>query len=224
MKTELMKSSTIFGFVLVIVFFSCGQNTSGKQVIEETQQNEPEFKSGLTIDNGINRGAGYKDSLETFHNVRYIPVRIKNDSTLTVKVHLNFLKEYNHPFTDENQFNVVPMKSEWVVDGAEITDKMLLDLQEDMKNPQMTKSLEPGEEFLFGIGTVYQVVGEDYVAPLPQVLFVQGEMDSIKICENRLTVEQTESDLELRIKLIFNQGNKNEHCEIISCGRISYDE
>ena len=208
----------------MIVFFSCGQKTSIKQVVEEPQQNELEFRSGLSIDNGINRGAGFKDSLETFHNIRYIPIRIKNDSTLTLKIYLNFLKEYNHPFTDENQFNVVPMKSEWVVDGGEISDKMLLDLQEDMKNPNMTKFLEPNEEFLFGIGTVYQVAREDYIAPLPQVLFVQGEMDSIKICENRLTVEQTESDLELRIKLIFNQGNKNEHCEIISCGRISYGE
>ncbi len=219
-----MKFYSIIGFLVVIVFFSCGQKTSSKQVIDKTEQKPLTFKSGLSIANGINRGTGYQDSLGTFHNVRYIPVRINNDSNVSVKLDLNFLKEYNHPFMEGNKFNIVPMKREWVVDGGEISDHMFLELQKDIKNPQITKTLEPGEELLFGIGTRYQVVGEEYIAPLPKMLFVHGERDGIRICENPVIADPTESNLELRVKLIFNQGNENEHCGIISCGKISYSE
>lgn len=217
-----MKYATIIGFI-VLVFSSCIQKTSSKQSDEISELRNMKFKSGLVIDNGINRGTGYKDSLGTNYNIRYIPIKIKNDSSLSIKLHINFLKDYTNPFSNDNYFNIIPMKREWVVDGGEITDNMFVELKKDINDPQITKTLKPGEEFLFGIGTRYYG-GKDYVAPLPQALFVQGDIDSITLCESMIIGDRTKSNLELGLKLIFNRGEKDERCAIIPCGRISYIE
>lgn len=214
-----MKYSIIIG--IVIIFFSCAKKTSNKPFDENSQQKRMKLISGLTINNGINRGTAYQDSLGTDYNIRYIPVKIKNDNNLSIKLHINFLKEYTIRLAGDNSFNIMPMKREWVIDGGEITDNMFVELEKDIDNPQVNKILKPGEEFLFGIGTRYNV-GKDYVAPLPQVFFVLHDMNSNKICENLFFGNQTKSNLELGLRLIFNKGNIDERCAIISCGQISF--
>jgi len=219
-----MKFETIIGFIIVMFLSSCLQRTTSKDINEVASNKTVKFKSGLTIENGINRGTGYKDSLGIDYNIRYIPITITNDSTLSVKLDINFSKKYTNPLaSSDDDFNIMPMAREWAVDGGEITDNMFVHLKEVINNPRTNKTLKPGEELLFAIGTRYYR-GSGYAAPLPEVLFVQGDMDSFQFCESLLFGERTKSNLEFGLKLIFNRGKKDEHCAIIPCGQISYIE
>jgi hypothetical protein len=219
-----MKVKTIIGIIIVMFLSSCVQRTTRKDTNEIAANRTAEFKSGLTIKNGINRGTGYRDSLGVDYNVRYIPITITNDSTLPIKLDINFLKKYTNPLaSSDNDFKIMPMAREWAVDGGEITDNMFVDLKEDIDNPRTNKILKPGEKLLIAIGTRYYRES-GFASPLPEVLFVQGDSDSFQFCENMLFGERTKSNLELGLKLIFNRGKKDEHCAIIPCGQISYIE
>lgn len=219
-----MKYAALFGFVVLITVSSCVQKTSGKYLNEHTEFKKVKFKSGLTIENGINRGTDYKDSLDTKYNVRYIPINIKNDTSLSIELQLSFLPKYTYPFnTTDKFFNLIPMTQEWAVDGGGITENMFIDLQKDIDNPRINIFLKPGAEFLFSIGTRYHR-GIGYVAPLPEFLFVYGEMYDFKFCDSLLTGEQLKSNKEIGLKLIFYRGKNNEHCAIIPCGKIKYIE
>jgi hypothetical protein len=203
----------------------CVQRTpKSKHMNEHVDDKRVKFKSGLTIENGINRGTGYTDSLGTDYNIRYIPITITNDSTISVQLQINFSKEYSNPLASSNHdFNIISMEREWAVNGGKITDSMFIELIADIKYPLVKKILKPGEEFLLGIGTRYHRA-TGYVAPLPEVLFVQGDRDSFQLCDSLLFGERIESNVALGLKLIFNRGQSNERCAIVPCGHISYFE
>jgi len=220
-----MKFRTIVGFLIIMFVCSCAQQTSKSERLNENVDNQQvKFKSGLTIKNGINRGTGYTASKGTDYNIRYMPITITNDSTLSIQLQIIFSKEYINPLTSSDyQFNVIPMPREWALNGVEITDNMFNELPKYINNPFVKKTLKPGEEFLFSIGTRYHRT-TGYVAPLPEIFFVQGDMDSFQLCDRLIFGERIESKVALGLKLRFNGVESGERCAVIPCGQISYIE
>ena len=79
---------TIFGLLIVLIVCSCFQQTSIDGL---------PIESRLRIENGINRGVSYTDSLGTRYNLRYIPITITNDSTFPIHIQIAFSNEYDYP-------------------------------------------------------------------------------------------------------------------------------
>lgn len=215
---------TIVGFLIVLIAFSCSQETKkGGQLID----------SGLLIDNGINRGVSYTDSIGTKYNVRYIPITITNDSTIRIRIQIAFSKEYHYPIElGAEKFIVFLMPKELPPDNVtfdsmsyELGDNELRNYFDRGLNPPnvLIETIEPGKKYVTAIGTLYPSFKDCYV--LPNALFAQGDSINFQVCDN--TIDQdgsTNPQLSLGLKLDFNRGEANESCRIISCGHISYLE
>ncbi|MBT8399925.1 MAG: hypothetical protein KJO98_05565 [Rhodothermia bacterium] len=219
--SECVRFRTILGLLILLMGCSANPQTSkGEPQIENGPNLHPAARTGLRIDNGINRGTGYTDALGTDHNLRYIPITITNDSTNPIHLQIAFSKEYEYPiaFCDA-QFNVIPMPKVWALDGGEITDRMFDELKHSVNKPSVNKTLEPGEEFVLAIGTRYPRAKNCFV--LPNALFVQGDSLKFQACESRIDQGgATDPQLAVGLKLDFNRGESNESCMIIPCGQI----
>ncbi len=217
---------TILGLFSVLIVCSCNQqpSKSGLQ-IEDGPNQHLKPQTGLKIENGINRGTGYTDSLGTNYNLRYMSVTITNNNTIPIHLQIAFSKEYDYPspYSDE-QFKVIPLPIEWALDGVEITDSMINELPKYIDKPSVNKTLEPGEEFVAAIGTRYRPTGRGIV---PNVLFEQSDSASFQACDSQINPDKsTNSQSALGLKLdIYLTGHRDPSaCILIPCGQISYPE
>ena len=185
---------TLVGFFIVLIGCSGNQQTSKNRLtIEDDPNQHQEWKSGLLIENGINRGIGYTDSLGNNYNIRYIPITITNDSTIPIHLHIVFSQDYDYPIEyGETQFKVIPLPKEWALDGVEVTDSMVDALQNSLNKPSLRYTLEPDEKWVFAIGTVYQPTG---YGVLPNALYVQGDKPSFHECKNHLNRDSFTSNV-----------------------------
>lgn len=190
--------------------------------------------SGLRIDNGVNRGVGYTDSLGTPYNLRYIPITITNESIIPIHLQIAFSNEYNYPTAYGGQkFNVFPFPKEMSPDEVtydsisyELGDNELHDfLDSGFDTPYiLNKTIKPSEKFVVAIGTLYprppKVCGV-----LPNKLFVQSDKGVFPKCDWLMKKDlSTNSPLALGLKLDFCGGDSKGSCTIIPCGQISYPE
>jgi len=204
--------------------YSGNQQTSKNALQIESAPNQHLWsKSGLRIDNGINRGTGYTDSVGANYNIRNIPITITNDSIIPIHLQIAFSKEYEYPipFSDET-FKVIPMPKEWALDGVEITDRMFNELQKYIDQPFLNKTLQPGERLVFAIGTRYRPTGRGIV---PNLLFAQSDSNNFQACDNLMNHDtSTNPQFVLGLKLdIYLAGQRSPiSCILIPCGEISY--
>ncbi|MDN5204228.1 hypothetical protein QQ008_22745 [Fulvivirgaceae bacterium BMA10] len=214
-----MMFRTIVGFLIVLVGCSGNQQTSkGELQIENGPNQHLGSKSGLLIDNGINRGTSYTDSLGTDYNLRYIPITITNDSTIPVHLQIAFSKEYDYPaaYGDE-KFRVFLLPKEWA-DTITITNSMFDELKNYIDRPLLNETIEPGEKCVVAIGTLYSRPTNCGV--LPNALFLQNKGDLYHECDGLINQDKsTNSQLALGLKL-----DLCGRCTLIPCGQISYPE
>lgn len=217
-----MKLTPIVGALIVMIFWSC-VHQSPKNKNANTQQ--VKLKSGLKIENRPNRGTFYNDSLGAKYGITYIPVTIKNDSTIPLHIQMNFSNAYNFPQPDSDEmFELTPLPEEWALDGTEITDGMLDGLQHFLDKPRLNKIIEPGEKLVLAIGTHRSVPSKTSV-PIPNALFIQNNKDLYHECDsliyqNNLTI----STSSLWLKLVVDINSDSPWCTLIPCGQISYSE
>jgi len=223
-----MNFSTIIRFGITLVFFS-GLQTASAQTDDKSRQEKKELTDRLTIDNGAIRSTEYEDSNGNSYKIRYLPVTIRNNGSLPVNIKINFSEEYTYPTSSENSFHIAPVESGWVVDGVPISDLFVVDgvplalvskLTQALKNSQLKKSLKPGDEFLFGI-VMQHDADQDTMTSIPEGLFVRGDTDNLKSCNGLLLGDRTKSNFQFGLKVSFNQGDKDEYCAIIPCGKIT---
>ena len=205
--------------MMVVAFISCKQIDSAVK-----QKSGTTFHSGLKIENGINRGIGFTDSFGAKYNIRYIPISLFNDTSQFINLELSFSHQYPNPSAStDNGFKIVPLPSNWVRDGAEITDSLLVAFKENLDQPEMNITLSPGEERSIGIGTVYPQ-GLSYPSPLPYGLVVRGEQGQTYPCEYRLKQNNSISESELELQLVLYWSSLEEFCGIVDCGRLRYNK
>ena len=206
---------------MVLWVCSCIQNPwkNGMQ----TDNNSDQFleaKSGLLIENKINRGINYTDPQGIDYSIRYIPISITNDSTISIEVQITFSKEYNYPYPyNEERFKLIPLPREWAMDDTDISESMTNEIASYIENPVLNKTIKAGEQIVFAIGSLYPRPTNS-TGVLPRRLFAQGETE---IFENSdWSMEKNRSlnqQIPMVIKIIFG-----EKCTIIPCGHISYLE
>ncbi len=223
-----MKFTTVVGLLIVLIVCSCAQQTTkGVEKIEDGPSQHPRSSSGLMIEHGGYRGTGYTDSLGANYNLRYSPITITNDNTVPIQVQLEFERDYDYPagYGDE-KFRVFPLPKEWAQDGT--TDRMFDRMWEDFENhidkPFLNETIEPGEQLVFAIGTLYPLPAESWWIT-PNKLFAHSDGELPPTCDWLVKADQssipiaTGIELELRLKLDHDQS-----CKLIPCGRISYPE
>ena len=214
-----MKFKNIVGVLIVMIFGSCAQRTSKVERQNENVDTQQEkFKSGLTIKNEINRGTNYTDSLGTDYNIRNIPISITNDSTISILIQIVFSKEYDypHPNSDE-KFQLISLPKEWALDGVGVTESMIDELPKYIEKPLLNKTIEPGEEFLLSIGSLYPRPAK-ISGVLPRTLFVQSDTTTFPKCEWLMEKDRpSNQQIPLGLKIITG-----DWCMIIPCGSIAY--
>lgn len=187
---------------------------------EKSTRTEQTSNVGLLIDNGINRGINYTDSLGTNYNLRYIPITITNDSTIPIHFQLVFSKDYDYPIAfGDQKFKVIPLPKEWGLNGVEITDSMFNELKNYIAKPLLNKTLEPGEKRVIAIGTLYPRPPK-FRGILPNALFAHTDKGIFPTCD-WLMNEDPSSNPQIALGLKLNFG---ESCMVIPCGQISYPE
>ena len=197
----------------------CGKISYPKQM-KAPHGRKQVLKSGLLIDNGINRGVGYTDSLGNAFNLRYIPIAITNDSTIPIELHLDFPRAYAYPADHGDEpFRIIPLPGAWALEGVGVTDSMLEQLKYYIARPSFSQILAPGEKILIAIGTLYPRPPK-FTGVLPRALFTAADGSMVPACEQLM--DEALSDhlpIALGLKLIFG-----ESCRIIPCGHISFPE
>lgn len=201
-----MKHKLLTGLFIAILACSCTPHPA---------------KSGLVIDNGINRGTTYTDTSGAAYNLRYIPVTITNDSTLPIQIDIAFSSEYrHHPDLDTREsFRLLPLPKKWAMDGLGVTDQMMEELPASIDQPVWHKTLQPGETCLLGIGTLYPRPTESS-GILPNALFVLGNGNMFPECD-RLDEADPSPSPDRTLMLSLKYSGK---CMVIPCGRIWYPD
>ncbi len=216
-----MNFSTIVGFLTVLIACSGNQQTpNGELQIESGAKQQQLPKSGLLIENRINRGIDYTDPKRMDYNIRYIPITITNDSTISIHVQIVFSKEYNYPHSgSDEKFKLIPLSSEWALDGVEISESMIDELPVYIENPVLSETIEPGEKIVLAIGSLYPRSTKT-AGVLPRMLFAQSDTGIFPDCEWLMEKDQSlNQQIPMGLKIIFG-----ERCMIIPCGQVSYPE
>ncbi len=212
---------------MMLIACSClPQKSVGRYQIESGPDQLGALENALRIENGINRGTSFTDAMGIDYNIRYIPIKIVNDGVIPIDFQIGFTKGYNYPRTiEEEQFKVIPLPKEWAMDGMEITKNMFNDIPKLMNKPSMHKILQPGEELVFGIGTIYPLPAK-ICGVLPNFLLSQSNKELYLSCDDNLkkTDKSTNSQLELWLKLDFCRNSTFPTCQLIPCGQISFLE
>jgi hypothetical protein len=219
----------IFLLIVFVSFTQCDDGkpehtSTNKQAIEDDSEHFHRSKTGLKIEYKPTRGQSYTDESGTKYQLRHIPVMITNDSTISINIQLAFSKEYDYPIAyKDEQFKVFSMSKDWALDGVEITDSTLRELPKYIDHPEMHKTIQPGETFMFAIGTLYPN-SVNYGA-FPVALFSHDNRTLHHECNQLIDSEKLNiSPLVLELLIGFTGGSQAspDSCITISCGQISY--
>ena len=214
-----MKFVTAVRVLIIMAFGSCAQNASKNANLNERSNSRPvKPNNGIKIENGINRGAIYTDSLGIPYSIRNIPITIINDTTLPIQIEISFAKEFKYPQNISSEmFKLIPLPAEWAADHSEITKHMLNLIPKYIGEPLINEIIKPDEKFVLSIGSVYPRPAKVH-GVLPRTLFVLNEITDFSECEWLMEKDRSTSNLiPLGLKTIIG-----ERCLIIPCGSISY--
>lgn len=220
-----MKLRNVIGLLVVIIFCSCIQQTvKNKQQTEPNINQQNVIKNGLLIENGINRGLAFTDSLGDKYAITYISINVANTDTVPVNFEFSLASEYNHPLaTDREKYTLVLLSEEWTLDGVTISDSLINKIPNYLKQRKLNKTLKPGEETIFAIGTLRPSPAKICVV-LPNELFLNDRSNLYTDCDWQMNKRNTtNSQIEIGLKLDYSdKKGESTNCIIIPCGRVSY--
>lgn len=220
-----MKGIRILLFLLVIIIYACVQQTqksNSKNV--ETIKYKHERKR-LKIENGINRGLAFTDSLGDNYAITYISIHLTNIDSLPINFQFALSSEYNHPLAKNSEtYTLVLLSKEWTIDGVTISDSLINEIPNDLKKGTLNTTLNPGEEFVFAIGSLRPSPAKICVV-LPNELFINDQGDIYSDCDWHMKKRNTpNSIIEIGLKVDYcHHEVKSRGCLIIPCGKISYN-
>lgn len=215
-----MKFITILGVLMLLMISSCVQQIPKSNEHIAITSN---LKTGLYIENGINRGLAFIDTLGDKYAMTYISVTVKNDSTIPIRFQTHFDEEYEHPLKESDEkYKVVILPEEWTYDGIEISDSLIRSIPLYTKKRTLTQTLKPKEHYTFALGTLRPSPAK-VCGVIPNYFFVQNADSNYHDCHNLQQQESSNGSLNFGLKLDYchNEGNA-PNCTIISCGQISY--
>lgn len=211
---------SIAGLLIVLIgCFGIERTSIGDKENENGSDLRLVHTNGPLIENKINRGINYMDPQGNDFNIRYIPISITNDSTISMHVQLAFSKEYHfpHPLSEE-KFKLMPLPREWALDGIGISERWIDALPTQIENPVLTDTIEPGEKIIFAIASLYPRPAKT-TGVLPSILFAQSDRVLFPDCDGYAENMSSNQGIPMGLRITF--GAK---CRIIPCGHVSYPE
>lgn len=187
----------------------------------QKRPNEPGQAShtGLQIENGINRGVNYTDSRGGTYSIRYIPITLTNDTSLSIQLQLKFETADYLDTNSREPFNLIPLPERWAMDGVYITDSLLNEIPKYLQQPSVNKVLKPGEEWLMAIGAIYSRPAK-FTGVLPHILFTHTTEAVFSECDWGME-EIPSSGAPLALGLRLRLGG---NCMIVPVGQMVYLE
>ena len=222
-----MRFETTLGLLILLILCACLQQPSkSKLEIEDGPDQHSGSKSGLRIENSPNRGLNYTDTLGTKYSYRNIPITITNDNTIAIHVQIALSNEYDYPAAyGDQKFKVFLLPKEitsdkvtWDSKNYELGNNELRNFFDSGLDPPyiLNETLEPGEECVITMGTLYPRLTNCGV--VPKALFLLKNKNLHPECDNLINQDVvTNAPLTLGLKLDFCR-----NCTILPCGQISY--
>lgn len=215
--------------VLLIVLLTCAchqQNSRSGLQVEDSPDTQLQSRTGLKIEYKPTRGQSYRDIQGNSYQLRHIPAMITNDSTIPIHVQIAFSQDYNYPkaYNDE-QFRVFPMPKGWAMDGVDITDRMLDELQVFIDRPGIDKTLDPGETWFLAFGTLYPRPINYGVFPV--AVFSHDSRALHHECDRLINPDSLPIQhraLELLLGFTSASQASPDRCLAVTCGHISYPD
>ena len=220
-----MKIRNIIGIFVVVIICSCFQQTSkSERQIEKSFNQQQELKNGLRIENGINRGLVFTDSLGDKYAITYIAITVTNDNSVPIKFQIALSSEYNHPLAENGEkFKLILLPKEWTYDGVTISDSLINEIPNYTDERIINEILKPGEKSVFAFGSLRPSPAKICVV-IPNSLFTNDVSRIYPECDWKMREQySSNSQIELGLKLDYCHKDGNAaNCTIISCGQISY--
>lgn len=218
-----MKVRNIFGIFVVVIICSCFQQTSkSERQSEKSFYQQHELENGLRIENGINRGLAFTDSLGDKYAITYIAITVTNDNSIPIKFQIALSSEYNHPLAENGEkFKLVLLPKEWTYEA--ISDRLINEIPNYADKRIISEILKPGEKTVFAIGSLRPSPAKICVV-IPNSLFTNDVSRIYPECDWKMREQSsTNSQIELGLKLDYCHKDGNAaNCTIISCGQITY--
>lgn len=164
------------------------------------------------------RGITYKSPNEVIYNLRYLPLRVINDTTVSLELEIGFEKDYIYPNSCNSTFKIIPLPREWALDGKGVTDSMFNELPKYLINPHFNITLKPEEEVLFALGAFY--VSGETPGLLPKELYIMENSEINSECKWYLN-EPSETNVVNKLGLRFSI---SVNCFKMTCGRFYYSK
>jgi len=220
-----MKVRKIIRLFVVVIICSCFQQTSkSERQIENSFNHQHELKNALQIENGINSGLTFTDSLGDKYAITYIAITVANDNFVPIKFQIALSSEYNHPLAENGEkFKLILLPKEWTFDGVTISDSLINEIPNYSGKRIISEILKPGEKSVFGIGSLRPSPAKICVV-IPNSLFANDLSGIYPECDWKIQEQySTNSQIDLWLKLDYCHKDGNAaNCTIISCGQISY--
>jgi len=184
-----------------------------------------ESKPKLRIESGPNQGTDHTDTMGTKWNYRYVTATITNDSAIPTRLQIALPKTHAFPTTwSDYKYKVFLLPRDLTPNPPafhnNITDGLGNFFDTGLDNTHtVDKTLEPGEQFVATIGTLY--LPETFFI-VPTAIFAQSESDRFRTCDNLMGQAESGNHQLLGLKLDFHIEGVRRGCILISCGQISY--
>lgn len=204
--------------LLIAALISCGISTTEENEANSNPENQTLNSNALKIENGFRRGIGFSDSTGAEFNLRYIPITLSSDTSIPIKVILDFQSEYVHEPRPglEEKFRLVALPEKWALDGIGVDEEMLSLLPAQIAKAGMIIELLPGDSYLLAIGSIYDK--NPVCGIIPSELFVIDKGKLSDDCMNDLSSSHTKgAQINLGLKLDYC----SDGCTLISCGSVS---
>lgn len=185
-----------------------------------------ESKPGLRIEHGPNQGLSHTDTLGIKYNYRYITTTITNDSTIPIHIQIALPEDVFPIAWSDHEYKVFVLPRELTPNPPafhnNITDGLDNFFDTGLDNLHaIDKTLEPGEQCVATIGTLY-LPGTFSI--VPTAVFAQSESDKFRACDNLMGHAESANHQLIGLKLDFHIKGVREGCILIPCGQISYPE
>ncbi len=232
---------TILGLLITVIVCSCARQSpkNGPQVKDGLDRHLPS-KTGLKIENGINRRITPNDSLGITHFLIHATSIITNDSTIPIHLQIALSKEYEFPtLCNDKKYRVFLLPKEQTPNTATLYDRIINGFDDFIKtcldNPYIiNKTLKPGENCEITIGTLYP--SPTNCGVVPRAVFSHDNKGLYHACDRQLPARSaggnqpisSDPQFEIGVKLEFYNQRKfigpEDHCTVIPFGQISYLE
>ena len=210
-------------FFLVVILYSCNDNdckpykhhdkSTLNKISDSLNYSNREKHFGISLINDPLKGASFTDSTQTTKLfIRWIRIQIINDTTLPIRLQLNFS---NNPYSfhlSNEKFKIFLFSD---------TKDIVLNtfLKTELKRPSsLDKIMQPGQSISLNLGMLFRLPG---VGLIRSELFFKNKKPDLYIADTLPSLKNVSlKDLELVLGVTLS--SSSTYHATIPCGKLSF--